>query len=130
MIIQKSLWSEWKKLLICGLLSFLIVPIVIIVIIVKTVKCDQWVISDEKVTHTRGLFSKNEQVILCKNITECSMSENFLGRVFHYGTISLSIIGKRATIIPYCKNPEEVQAELRRKIDKAREANIAQGLVN
>lgn len=95
-----------------------------------TVKRDKYYIGEEKIIHTYGLFSKNEQIILVKNVLDCSVSIPFWGRVCKYGDISLSIIGGKRTFIPYAKNPEEVQTLLREYIEKARTSNITQTVIN
>lgn len=130
MTIRKSLWSEALKIFICAILFWLIVPLVILIITVMTVRRDIFEIRDDRIIHTFGLFSKNEQIILFKNVLDCRVSVPFWGRICKYGDISLSIIGGKRVAIPYAKDPEEVQALLRKYIEKARTTDMAQVLAN
>ncbi|MGM9874293.1 MAG: PH domain-containing protein [Bacilli bacterium] len=128
--IKISTFREFKKILICGLLFFLIVPLFIMIFTILEVKKDKWNLGEEKLIHEWGLFSKNEQIYLVKDITEVAINQSFFGRIFKYGDVSLSIIGKRTMHIGYVKNPEEISNVLRQYIEKARHSIIQEALVN
>lgn len=128
--IHISCFSQFKKILICSVLFFLIVPIFILVFTILEVKKDVWELGQDKLVHRYGLFSKNEHIILVKDITECTCNQSFWGRIFKFGDLSLSVIGKRATHISCVKNPEESAEVLRQYIEKARHADIKEVLAN
>lgn len=130
MEIKISCFREWQKILVCALLFWLVVPIVILIITVLTVKKDTWTIKDEKIVHEYGLFSKNEEVIYMKDITECRLNQSLGGRIFDYGDIGFSVIGKRSMIIDAVKHPEPVQKVLRELIEKLRNKDVQEVLVS
>lgn len=125
-----SAFREFKKILICCLLFFLIVPIIILIITILEIKKDTWELGQDKLIHRYGLFSKNEHIILVKDITEANVSQTLWGRMFKFGDVSIGIIGKRNMHIQCVKNPEEAAETLRKYIEKARTADIKEVLAN
>lgn len=131
MEIKISCFKEWKILVICGLLFWLIIPTIIIIIKVMEVNRDIWTISEDKVHHEYGLFSKNEEVFYMKDITEAKMNQSLGGRIFHYGDIGFKIIGKRGQmVISFAKHPEESLNKFKQMLDEFSKKNVQEILVS
>lgn len=95
------------------------------------VKKDIWTINDDKVHHEFGLFSKNEEVIYMKDITEVKLNQSLGGRMFNYGDIGFKIIGKSGQmVISYAKYPDEVLNKLKKLLDELSKKNVQEVLVS
>lgn len=126
MEIRVSCWREAKKIFLFAILSFLIVPFILLICKIMEVKRDVWVFSEDKIVHSYGLFSKNEEVLYIKDITDCQMNKSLNGRIWNYGDLRFTVIGQKSRRIPYAKHPEDAQAMFRQAIEKFSKKSVTE----
>ncbi|CAN5129979.1 hypothetical protein BH09PAT1_BH09PAT1_4460 [soil metagenome] len=80
------------------LFSFYMIPLYIILIIIKmgltVVIIVQWLedyyeITNTEIIHKKGLFFSREEHFLLKHLGSIKIEQGLIGRIFHYGTITV-----------------------------------------
>ena len=84
-VMRKSAWSVIRPWHI--LLSFLIVPLIIMLVRIINVKDDTISFYNNKVVQRCGIFSKNERTNVLTRVLSVTVKQTFWGRIFNYGTI-------------------------------------------
>ena len=109
-IIRKSAWSVIRPWHI--LLSFLIVPLIIMIIKIINIKDESISFYNNKVVHRSGIFSKNERTTILTRVLSVTVKQTFWGRIFNYGTIYVDMMGKWDINMRGIKDPIKAKAYL------------------
>ena len=117
-VMKRSAWSVVRPWHI--LLFFLIVPLIIMVIKIINVKDDKISFYNNKVVHTRGIFTKYEKTTVLTRVLSVTVKQTFWGRIFNYGTIYVDVVGKWDINMTGIKNPSEARQYLERFVINGR----------
>jgi len=98
------------------LFFWLIIPLIIQIVRILTVKAYSIEIYDEKIVTKSGLLSKNENQSVFAGVYSVSISQTFLGRIFGYGDIRVDCPGKWDIDTRGIKNPKDLKKFLETKI--------------
>lgn len=119
-------FTGWTVLLTI-LLFWLIVPIVVLVFKIITVKHEYLEFHQNKVIVHKGWLSRHEKEIALVGINAINVDQTFFGRIFKYGNINIDVIGKHDIVFDHIKKPYELKKFLENQIDRA--SNTTQGVV-
>ena len=111
-VIKRSAWSVIRPWHI--LLSFLIVPLIIMIIKIINVKDDTISFYNNKVVQRSGIFSKYEKTNILTRVLSVTVKQTFWGRIFNYGTIRVDVVGKWDINMSGIKDPMGAKAYLER----------------
>ena len=109
-VMRKSAWSVIRPWHI--LLSFLIVPLIIMIVKIINVKDDTISFYNNKVVQRSGVFSKYEKTNVLTRVLSVTVKQTFWGRLFNYGTVYVDVVGKWDINMSGVKNPMEAKAYL------------------
>ena len=91
-VMRRSAWSVVRPWHI--LLSFLIVPLIIMIVKIINVKDDTISFYNNKVVQRSGIFSKHEKTNIMTRVLSVTVKQTFWGRIFNYGTVHVDVVGK------------------------------------
>ena len=109
-VMKKSAWSVIRPWHI--LLSFLIVPLIIMIIKIINIKDESISFYNNKVVYRSGIFSKYERTTILTRVLSVTVKQTFWGRIFNYGTIHVDVMGKWDINMRGIKNPMQAKAFL------------------
>lgn len=73
---------------------------------------------DNKYIIKSGLISRHENEAVLTNLVSVNLSQTVSGRLFHYGTIRINIVGKHDISLDGVKYPEKLKGYLQGIINK------------
>ena len=111
-VIRKSAWSVVRPWHI--LLSFLIVPLIIMIVKIINVKDDTISFYNNKVVQRCGIFSKYEKTNILTRVLSVTVKQTFWGRIFNYGTLHVDVVGRWDINMRGVKDPMGAKAYLER----------------
>ena len=114
---RRSAWAEMT--IIKVLLCWLIVPIIIANVVAKNYRV---VISGKTIKIYSGVFNKRTTDYAVAGITNINVYQSFLGRIFGYGDVNISIAGDKQVTLSGVLSPELVEIALRKKLLKTADA--------
>ena len=109
-VIKKSAWSVIRPWHI--LLSFLIVPLIIMIWQIINIKDETISFYNNKVVLRSGILNKNERTTILTPVLSVTVKQTFWGRLFNYGNIYVDVVGKWDINMRGVKNPLEAKAFL------------------
>ena len=98
------------------LLCWLVIPLIIQIVKILTVKAYSIEIYDEKIVTKSGFLNKNENQSVFSGVYSVSISQTLFGRIFGYGDIRVDCPGKWDIDTRGIKNPKEFKKFLETKI--------------
>ena len=90
-VATKSAWCVFSIWYI--LFCWLVIPLVIWIAKIVIIKNEKIYIKGRKVTERSGVLSKKETNKVLTNVLGVSVNQSFVGRIFHYGTVQVDVIG-------------------------------------
>ena len=117
-VIRKSAWSVVRPWHI--LLSFLIVPLIIMIVKIINIKDETISFYNNKVVLRSGIFSKYERTNILTRVLSVTVKQTFWGRIFNYGTIYIDVVGKWDINMRGVKNPMQAKAYLEKFVATGR----------
>ena len=102
------------------LLSFLIVPLIIMIVKIINVRDDTISFYNNKVVHRSGIFAKHEKTTVLTRVLSVSVHQTFWGRIFNYGTIRIDVVGKWDINMRGVKNPMKAKEYLEKFVPNGR----------
>lgn len=111
-VMKKSAWSviRWWHIL----LSFLIVPLFIMIWKIINIKDESISFYNNKVVIRSGILNKQERTTILTRVLSVTVKQTFWGRIFNYGTVYVDVVGKWDINMRGVKNPMEAKAYLER----------------
>jgi uncharacterized membrane protein YdbT with pleckstrin-like domain len=120
-IARKSAWQGVKARYI--LLFWLIIPLIIMIFKIITVKHEYLEIYQNKIIQHKGWLSRHEKEIALVGINAIGVDQTFLGRIFKYGDIRIDVVGKHDITFNHIKKPYELKQYLESQVNKASTSN-------
>ena len=117
-VIRKSAWSVIRPWHI--LLSFLIVPLIIMIIKIINIKDETISFYNNKVVLRSGIFNKHERTTILTPVLSVTVKQTLWGRICNYGTIHVDVVGKWDINMRGIKNPLEAKAYLEKFVANGR----------
>ena len=111
-VMKKSAWSVVRPWHI--LLSFLIVPLFIMLFKIINIKDETISFYNNKVVQRSGIISKHEKTNILTHVLSVTIHQSLLGRIFNYGTVYVDVVGKWDINMRGVKNPMAAKAYLER----------------
>ena len=91
-VMKKSAWSVIRPWHI--LLSFLIVPLIIMIVQIINIKDETISFYKNRVVIKCGIFNKQERTTIMTPVLSVTVKQTFWGRIFNYGTVYVDVVGK------------------------------------
>lgn len=98
------------------LFCWLIIPLIIQIVRILTVKAYSIEIYDEKIVTKSGLLNKSENQSVFAGVYSVSISQSLFGRIFGYGDIRVDCPGRWDIDTIGIKNPKDLKKFLETKI--------------
>ena len=117
-VIRKSGWSVIRPWHI--LLSFLIVPLFIMIWKIINIKDETISFYSNKVVLRSGILNKHEKTTILTPVLSVTVKQTFWGRIFNYGNIYIDVVGKWDINMRGVKNPMEAKAYLEKFVANGR----------
>ena len=117
-VIRKSGWSVIRPWHI--LLSFLIVPLFIMIWKIINIKDETISFYNNKVVLRSGILNKHEKTTILTPVLSVTVKQTFWGRIFNYGNIYIDVVGKWDINMRGVKNPMEAKAYLEKFVANGR----------
>ena len=111
-VMRKSAWSVIRPWHI--LLSFLIVPLFIMIWKIINIKDETISFYNNKVVIRSGILNKHERTTILTPVLSVTVKQTFWGRIFNYGNVYVDVVGKWDINMRGVKNPMEAKAYLER----------------
>ncbi|MBQ7386832.1 MAG: PH domain-containing protein [Clostridia bacterium] len=127
-VARKSYWTAFHPALI--LLSFLIIPIFIIIIRMIIRKFEYYEFYDNKVVYKKGVFSRKETVSTFLGVLSVSVEQPFIARIFNYGDVVVDTVGRWDMDIVGVSKPHKLKRYLETKAASKLTAAFAAGPEN
>jgi len=110
-------------LLLCGLFSWLIIPLFIMFWYYLKTKYSLYELTTERLITTKGVFNKSTEQIELYRVKDIRLEEPFLMRIFSLGNILLVTSDKTLGVIllPAMNNPKKLKDDIRYIVEKQRE---------
>ena len=70
-------------------------------------------VSDKRFFHSHGWIHRHAHEIVIGKVESIMVEQNFMGRLFNYGTIKVSGTGAGTIVLRYIKRPLEFQRQVR-----------------
>ncbi len=106
-----------------GLVYFLGLSVLEVFFIIKITLdwgSEEFEIRDESLIHRKGILNVKENIYSIRNLGSTNIRQNFLGKIFNYGTITItSPILKYDIILNDVHNPKKILAELEDNIENS-----------
>ena len=127
---EKEIWegspSQWiniKSLIFYGLLSWLIIPILIILWEILVVKCWHIIITDQRLIEEKGVLSKRTDELEFYRVKDIRLEQPLLLRMVSLSNIILITSDKSNSVIkiPAVPNGKKLREELRVVVEKRRD---------
>ncbi|MCC6643926.1 PH domain-containing protein [Candidatus Peregrinibacteria bacterium] len=91
---------------ISALLILMLIGEVVTLVILAHWLTEFYVLKNDSLTHRYGIFIKHKRVLMIKQVVEVLMKQGFFGKVFNYGTITLtSLQGNEGVFLKKVENP-------------------------
>jgi len=117
-VMRKSAWSVIRPWHI--LLSFLIVPLIIMIVKIINIKDETISFYNNKVVVRSGIFSKQERTNVLTRVLSVTVKQSFWGRIFNYGTVYVDVVGRWDINMRGVKDPMAAKAYLERFVPNGR----------
>lgn len=117
-VMRKSAWSVIRPWHI--LLSFLIVPLIIMVWKIINIKDETISFYNNKVVIRSGILNKQERSTILTRVLSVTVKQTFWGRIFNYGTIYVDVVGKWDINMRGVKDPMGAKEYLERFVATGR----------
>ena len=109
-VMKKSAWSVVRPWHI--LLSFLIVPLFIMIYKIINIKDETISFYNNKVVQRSGIISKHEKTNILTHVLSVSVHQTLWGRIFNYGNITVDVMGQWDIDMRGIKNPRKAKEYL------------------
>ena len=112
-----------KCYLLCGLFSWLIIPLFVMFWQYLKTKNSIYEITNERLIIIRGVFNKSTEQIELYRVRDISLEEPFLMRIFGLGNILLITVDKTigTIILPAMNNPKKLKDDIRDMVEIQRQ---------
>ena len=124
-VAKKSAWTAFTPALV--LLSFLIIPIFIIIIRIIIRKFEYYEFYDNKVVYKKGVFHRRETVSTFLGVLSVSVEQRFIARIFNYGDVVVDTVGRWDMDIIGVAKPHKLKRYLETKAASKLTATFAAG---
>ena len=108
---RRSVWAEMTFLKV--LFFWLIVPVIVAAVVAKHYRVT---ILDKTIVVKSGVFNKENSEYAVAGITQITVSQSFFGRIFHYGTVMISLAGNKNVSLEGIINPYGVKKFIEDKL--------------
>ena len=109
-VMRKSAWSVIRPWHI--LLSFLIVPLIIMIVKIIDAKDESISFYNDRVVLKSGIFSRYERTNIMTPVLSATVKQTFFGKIFNYGTVYVDVVGKWDINMSGVKDPLAAKAYL------------------
>ena len=109
-VMKKSAWSVIRPWHI--LLSFLIVPLFIMIFKIINIKDETISFYNNKVVQRSGIFSKHEKTNILTHVLSVTVHQTFWGRICNYGNVTVDVMGQWDIDMKGIKNPKQAKEYL------------------
>ena len=116
-VATKSTWAVWSFLSI--LLCLLIVPIIVQVFRIITVKKYRIEFYDDKIIVKSGWLNTKTRQMVFMGVTSVSINQTLWGKMCNYGDVNVDCVGKWDVDTTYIKKPRELENYLQTRIVRA-----------
>ena len=127
-IAKKSAWTAIKLPYL--LLSFLIIPIFIMLIRLIIIKHESYEFYDNKIIYKKGVFNRQETVSTFLGMLSISVDQSFIGRIFNYGNVTVDTVGRWDLDMENVAKPHKLKRYLESKAASKLTAAFAAGPEN
>ena len=115
--IKKSAWAEitfWRVVL-----SILIIPLIVMICKIITIKKEIVEFYDDKIIHKRGWLTVKEDEYVFAGVYSVSVSQGIGGSLFNYGNLKVNVVGSWGDLsLDYVKDPHKAKAFLTKNLIK------------
>ncbi len=115
-IAKKSAWagvSIW-----CILFFFLVIPVIVMVLSIITVKKYSLEFYEDKIIIKSGWLNKKKKQMVFMGVTAVSVEKSLLGSIFGYGNVIIDCVGNNWDInfTEHIKDPDALESYLQTRI--------------
>ena len=97
--------------------SVLIIPLIILIFKIISIKSYTLTIDGTKITERGGIFNKYDHQTLLTNVVGVDVSQTFSGRIFGYGNVHVDLVGKRDLWLYGIKQPDKLKEFLQQYVN-------------
>lgn len=97
--------------------SVLIIPLIILIFKIISIKSYTLTIDGTKITERGGIFNKYDHQTLLTNVVGVDVSQTFSGRIFGYGNVHVDLVGKRDLWLNGIKQPDKLKEFLQQYVN-------------
>lgn len=97
--------------------SVLIIPLIILIFKIISIKSYTLTIDGTKITEHGGIFNKYDHQTLLTNVVGVDVSQTFSGRIFGYGNVHVDLVGKRDLWLNGIKQPDKLKEFLQQYVN-------------
>ena len=113
-VVTKSAWGAVTFL--CVLFFWLIIPLIVMLVRILIIKHVRIEFYDNYIISKSGVLSKKERRTVFPGIISVSVDQSLWGRICHYGTVRVDVVGKWDIDLSYTAQPEKLKAYLETKL--------------
>jgi uncharacterized membrane protein YdbT with pleckstrin-like domain len=84
-----SRWSDFGTFFWCALFFWLIIPLIYLIWNHYKIKCTRYVVTNQRIRLTTGVFSKTTSNLELYRVTDVTMTQSFTERLFGIGNVDL-----------------------------------------
>lgn len=115
---QGTLTHPYRPFIFFACVFFILTPLIVYTAYCKTFRATRYQFYNDRLEYYEGFWNVQHKVIYYKHVTEISLYRNIIQRLYHIGSIHLTVPGMgargRGITIPDIKNSEALYQQIQR----------------